>query len=227
MPRLARFFIRWGAPRHRREDLLGDLEELHAERARRIGGFRARWITAADAFTVASAFLVHRLQERAEMDRWISWIDIKLALRQLRKRPLLEATAFVALTVGICLAIMGFTLFDAVVFSQLPYEQGDRFLRVDVYSDETGRDARLDLERYWMLMEEADSLDYFGVKEHTRFPVTHPSGEVESVVGAKLEPGVFGFLPVHPVLGRTLVEADGAQGAPRVALIRESLWRSR
>ncbi|MEO1088886.1 MAG: permease prefix domain 2-containing transporter, partial [Acidobacteriota bacterium] len=91
--------MRLGAPPDRQEDLLGDLEELHAERVGRFGEIRARWITAADALTVASAFFVHRLQERAEMDRWISWIDIKLAIRQVRKRPLLEATAFIALTV--------------------------------------------------------------------------------------------------------------------------------
>lgn len=227
LPSLARLLIRLGAPSHRREDLLGDLEELHAARLGNSSRLRAEWVTTMDALAVASAFLLYHLKERADMANWLSWLDIKLALRQVRKRPFLEATAVLALAVGIGIAVMGFTLLDAVAFSHLPYDNGDRFLRIDAYSEEDRRDAALDLERYHMLIRQADTLDYLGVKVHTRFPITHPTGEVESVIGAKLEPGIFGFLPSRPLVGRTLIDADGAQGARRVALIGESLWRSR
>ena len=62
------------------------------------------------------------------MPSWISLTDIKLALRAVRKQPLLSFTSALALATGIGLATTGFTVLDAVLFSRLPFAGGDRFV---------------------------------------------------------------------------------------------------
>jgi hypothetical protein len=46
--------------------------------------------------------------------------DLRLAIRLLRKQPIVTLTTVFALAVGIGMATTSFTLLDAVLFSRLP-----------------------------------------------------------------------------------------------------------
>ena len=89
------------------------------------------------------------------MNRLISIGEVRLAFRLIVKQPILSATIILALATGICFATMGFTFWDELVNSALPYQAGERFARLYVLNRDGGR-VDLDLERYHAFRDRAD-----------------------------------------------------------------------
>ena len=160
------------------------------------------------------------------MNRFISWGEVRLGLRLIAKQPVLSGTIILALATGICLATMGFTFRDAVLNSPLPYRAGERFVRLIVLNRDGGR-LDLDLERYSAFRDRAQSFEYLGAVGFRPFTLQHGPEDVESVGGALLTPSAMAWLDAAPVVGRTLIPADGEPGAERVVVIRDSLWKRR
>ena len=160
------------------------------------------------------------------MNRFISMGEVRLGLRLIVKQPILSLTIILALATGICFATMGFTFRDELVNSQLPYQAGDRFARFLVFNRDGGR-LDLDLERYHALRDRATSFEHVGAVGGRPFTCRDPDGRVEPIRGALITPRSMAWLDAAPVLGRTLIPADGEPGAERVVVLRESLWRRR
>jgi putative ABC transport system permease protein len=160
------------------------------------------------------------------MNRIISWGEVRLGLRLIVKQPVLSGTIILALATGICFATMGFTFRDELLNSTLPYTAGPRIVRVHVFNRDGGR-LELDLERYRALRDHAASFEHVGAVMGRQFNVTYGPGEVESLDGALMTPRSTRWIDAVPIAGRTLIPADGGQGAERVALIRQSLWARR
>src|SRR5215210_2486392 len=74
----------------------------------------------------------------------ISAAELRLAVRLLRRQPVVTVTTVLALAVGIGMATTGFTLLDSVLFSRLPYPNGDRFVVVEVYTEPGAERGSLD-----------------------------------------------------------------------------------
>ena len=155
-----------------------------------------------------------------------SWGEVRLGLRLIAKQPILSATIILALATGICVVTIGFTFRDELVNSTLPYQNGERFARVFGLDRDGGRVA-LDLDRYHAVRDRAASFEHVGVGLARPFTVTHESGELESIRGALVTPRTMAFVEAVPLVGRTLIPADGESGAEAVVLIRESLWHRR
>jgi predicted permease len=157
--------------------------------------------------------------------RWVSVAELRLAFRLLRKQPIVTLTTVLALTVGIGMATTGFTLLDAVLFSKLPFPNGDRFVLLNVYSEPGSQRTGLDAERFRVLAQHASLFEHLGAFRGSEVNLLLRSGEVVPVTGALVTPDSIRVFPYAPVLGRMLRAEDGVRGAPPVALLRESLWR--
>ncbi|NQW05208.1 MAG: hypothetical protein HQ485_14465 [Acidobacteria bacterium] len=130
-PRLARLLLRICTPRDLRDDTLGDLEEAYRRRAQ-TGPVRA-WLSALfDAVLIAAVMCWRRLLSFSSGVGGVQMhaIDLRLAARLMYRQPLLTLTAVVALTVGMAIATVGFAMTEAMLFSRLPFEGGDRFVFV-------------------------------------------------------------------------------------------------
>jgi len=160
------------------------------------------------------------------VNRLISWGEVRLGLRLIVKQPILSLTIILALATGICFATMGFTFREEIVNGRLPYRAGDRMARVFVLNRDGGR-LDLDLERYRALRDRAASFEHVGAVGGRPFTVTHGPADIESIDGAAITPRSMRWLDAAPIAGRTLIPADGEQGAERVVVIRESLWKRR
>ncbi|HSR52768.1 MAG TPA: ABC transporter permease [Acidobacteriota bacterium] len=212
----------------RRDDVQGDLNEMHARRRARMGRVPAWLATSLEALFIAAALSFYRWRpRRPSMIHWLTWPELKLGARLIAKQPFLSLVAVLALAVGIGLATSGFAFVEAMLWTQLPYENGGRFVRIQAYSEPHGARSALDLERYHLLAESADRLQHVGGVRGGEVNLIADSGEVESITGAWITPRTFRHLPAVPLLGRTLIASDGRPGAPPVAVIRESLWKRR
>ena len=139
---------------------------------------------------------------------------------------MLSFTIVLALATGIAMATMGFTVLESLLYGQLPYANGDRFVRIGVFDREGGRGA-LDLARYQLLLSSTTTLEHVGAVGPQPFSIEHASGELEPVRGATITARSMRLIPGSPIGGRMLIEADGLPGAEPVVLIRESLWKRR
>lgn len=224
-PAWARALLRRAVPEERRDDVLGDLEEVHLRRRRRLGAPAAWLATSIEALLVAGAFQAARWRrDEWTMTRWVTWSEVRLGLRWILKQPVMAATAVLAMAVGIGLATTGVAVLEATVFAELPIPGGERFVRLRAYAQPGGR-TEIDLERYHLFAEQADAFEHVGAIGAERVNLIRRSGDVEPVRAALVTPRSFAAVPGVPVLGRTLLPADAQPGAAPVALVRESLWR--
>lgn len=156
----------------------------------------------------------------------ISTGEVRLALRLIVKQPILSVTIILALATGICLATMGFTIREELVYRTLPYAAGDRFTQLFAV-DRHGDRQPLGLERYRVLRDHAVSFEHVGAGQTQPFAVTHGPDDVETIRGMMLTPRSMQWLEAAPLHGRIFIPADGDSGAEAVVLIRESLWHRR
>lgn len=210
-----------------RDEVIGDVEELHRRRAQSMGPGRAAWATSVDGV----AMLLRTVGQRVfhvltTRDGRLSSVELRLAFRLVRKQPILTLTAVAALGIGIGIAAGGASVFQQVMFSELPFPDGDRWVVIESYRTDDARRTRLDLERLRLFRAEGP-FDYIAGSAAREFNVVHDDGQIERVAGAEVTPGTFAHLPYAPLLGRLLTREDGRAGSPAVALIRNSLWQRR
>ena len=226
-PRMARALLRLFVPADRREDVGGDLNEVHARRRARGGAIRAWVATSADAATVAAGFALERWREGGLRTAWLTWPEIRLAFRMARKQPLLNFAALLALATGIGLSAAAFGLVEMTWLAQVPFPDGDRFVRVYFTDAETGRLAQVYPSRFEAIAGGSGPFAYVGAMTDASANILEEDGAVEAVPGAMVSADVFRVLPYRPLLGRLLLPSDGAPDAPPVALLGEGLWRRR
>ena len=133
----------------RHDDVLGDGEEMDARRRARYGysargRLRARLESGIEGWLLVLAFTFERLRRLDWSPPGVSTPDLRLALRLIRKQPVLSMTAVLALATGIGAATFGFTIADTAVNGELPLDDGERYVRVEARSVPGDRSLPLD-----------------------------------------------------------------------------------
>jgi putative ABC transport system permease protein len=157
--------------------------------------------------------------------RWMSAPELRLAGRVLRAQPIVTLTTVLALAVGIGMATTGFALVDAVLFSKLPFPNGDRFVLLEAYAEPEGSRTSLDAGRFRFLAGRASTLEHLGAFRGAEVNLLLDSDQLVPIRGAFVTPDSIRVFPYAPILGRMLHAEDAVRGAPPVVLLRESLWR--
>lgn len=225
-PRWARALLARATPEHRRDEVLGDLEEVHGRRRSARGAGWAYLATGIEALWLSTVFAGQRARRRLEEGLFTA-SEVRLAVRLAAKSPLLSLTVFVALTTGVTLAATGFTVTAAFLGQELPFEAGPRVTEIGVRDARTGDRVSLppELVREWSAADVG--LDRVGVVSTADVNLTHGSGEVERVSSARLTPGGFDYVPFEPIVGRFLVDADADGSEGLVVALGQSLWTRR
>lgn len=236
-PRWARAFLRFVAPPHREDDVLGDLEESHRARVARRGAFTAWLLTSGETLDVGLRLLFDRARRTGPGPRrpreaskedllsgfGISWLDFKLGLRMLLRFPGLTFVAGLAIAFAIGLGAATFEFVRDTIFPRLPFEGGDRVvLLVNRADGDFDRRGLHDLELW---RTELSSVDEMGAWRVFRRTVLTSRGGAEAVLGAEVTASAMEIARTPPVLGRPFSEADEEPGAPDVALIGYDIWR--
>jgi len=153
--------------------------------------------------------------------------DLRYGLRMLARNRGFAAVAILTLALGIGANTAIFSVVDTVLLRPLPFKDPSSLVwATERFAAVRGASTVI-------------SPDFIGWKDRNQ--VFQQIGAFGGGVGANLtaagEParvsvlhvtaGLFAMLGVQPIAGRTFLPAEGKQGQDHVALLNESLWRSR
>ena len=223
----------WGALGGRRTD--DDVQrELAAHLALAEDELRAQGHAPGDAARLARAAAGGRVQalEALREQRglpWLgsSWLDVRLGIRLLVRSWGLTLVGGLATTVAIVIAAGVFAAFDAVMWSPLPLDEGDRVVAIQVWDREAGRRRDTtwqDVERWRASLH---SIADVGAFQTIRRNVITPDGSVELATVAEMSAAGFRVARVSPLIGRPLADADAAPAAAPVIVIGYDVWQRR
>jgi putative ABC transport system permease protein len=221
-PRLARLILRWCVPAERREDVIGDLDEVHARRRARSGPVRADVATLAEAVIVGVTFLVMRGGARPNVMR--PWGQV---VRGLLRRPGSTLAAVVILGAGIAATTGVFSIVDAAVLRPLPYPDPEALVQVlEANSAKSQAAGLLAPARLgdWSRLNRTFAVISGSYAEN----VTETSGDVPQRLSARrTSPRFFHVYGVRAEVGRAFTPDEELNGGPPAAVISDALWARR
>jgi len=148
--------------------------------------------------------------------------DLRLGLRRVLKTPAASVTVMAALSVGIGLCALMFSIINGAIFSTLPFENGERIVRI----------SRSDLSPvspgtylYWE--ERQTSFEGLGLATERSVNLAVEGRATEPASSAAITVPTMELLSVEPILGRAFTTSDAAPGAPSVAIVSNDIWHSR
>ena len=154
--------------------------------------------------------------------------DIRYAIRSLTKHPTFAAVAILTIALGIGSVTAIFSVVDAVLLQDLPYEAPNELIRVWSTNNERG------VERGFMSPPDiADfearnrSLEDLAAFSEEELALIDLDGAAVKVMGTWAGGNLFSVLGASAALGRTLTVSDGEPGASKVMVLGHEFWRNR
>lgn len=162
-------------------------------------------------------------------------LDLRFAIRSLRRRRTFAAVAIVTIALAIGAATSIYSIVDGVLFRSLPYHDARRL--VAVWQTDSSRKKQAVLAANWdrMPLDYTDfitwrakqtSFDAVGVWSGFGAMIPGAHGP-EQVNGARFSPGLLELLGVRPILGRTFLPGEDVVGGPHVTMLSYETWMSR
>jgi predicted permease len=161
------------------------------------------------------------------MRDWIVWLDLRDAIRTLRRQPAFAAAAIGMLALGIGATIAMFTVVKRVLVDPLPYPGADRLVRI-VHTIGGIRQSYFGDPIVLTYAANAQAFESFGAWVPTAAGVTITGqGEPEEVRALTASRGFYATLGVHPDVGRWFTSEEDVPGAPATAMLGAAYWRQR
>jgi predicted permease len=152
-------------------------------------------------------------------------LDVKLALRLMRKSWGLTVVGGVAMAITIGLGTTIFTIWNSATTSALPLPDGDRIVAIqtfDAATQQIHRDSSVqDLARW---REGLRSVTDVSAMRRVQRTLATPDGAAASVSVAEMTASAFRLARVQPLLGRPLLDEDERAGA-NLVVIGARVWR--
>lgn len=147
------------------------------------------------------------------------------AFRIMGKTPLATALSVVVLAVSIALVSVMFNMIESVVLSDLPYERGDKLMRITRENPENEfADSGFPFNSFHLLEEQQKVFDgIIGIFNDTVNLQTGMRHGQE--LGAYVSHDFCDTLGVHPIMGRTFTADDARAESPPVVLISHAAWQ--
>ena len=151
--------------------------------------------------------------------------DLRYGARMLVKKPFFTVTAIVTLALGIGANTAIFSVIDAVLLRSLPYHKANQLVVLLTVSPSGDNDgiSELEVQDYRARMQSIEDLTNFQSQSVNVTGGDRP----ERVRGAFVAANFFKFFNLTPTIGRTFVEGEDKQGAPKIAVVNEKMWRER
>ena len=153
--------------------------------------------------------------------------DLRLAARLAARHAGFTAAAVVALALAIGANTTVFTLANAFLFKNLPFDTADRIVYISSRNPRTPGPRTVSYPDYLDVRTQVPSLTGSGALTTCTVDVSDAVALPEPYRCAAITAGAFAILGQRPVLGREFTTDDELPGRPRVALLGNAIWRSR
>lgn len=158
-------------------------------------------------------------------------LDLRYALRALRRDAVFAGFALLVTALGIGASITVFSVVHTLLLRPLPFEAPDRLVWI-ANGDGAGLSEQttqvghmLDLsERTRTLSAVAGYFAFYGVGDNL---LTGSGGEPERLSGVPVSQNFFEVLGVTPALGRSFTPEEAVWNGPKVVMLDHGLWRRR
>ena len=227
-PRLARWLLERGLPADVREDIPGDLEEMFARDCETHGRTRARRRYWGNTLSFSWHFAFERWPDWRQggvMQLAVSWLDVKLGFRMLRKYPGLTVAGGLALAIAIGIGAGWYDLSRDLFRPTLPLPNADRLVEIEMRDSLAGQDERRVVHDFLTWRREARLIDDWGAYRTLQRNLILGDASPEPVTVAETTASAFRVAPVPPLLGRPLLESDERSGAPPVVVLGYTVWQ--
>ncbi|MEM7414223.1 MAG: ABC transporter permease [Gemmatimonadota bacterium] len=223
LPRPIRALLSIGLPGDWRDDIVRDLEEAWTRRVSSTGRIRATmWLTL-EALAFTLRFGPTRIRELLEAGLRSS-TDLRLALRASARAPFVTMLTLLSLTTGIFAALTGWTWIVGSMFSDLPFEGGDRIVLVEDYNLTGRHSISVSPEEFRRRRTELGSFEYLSafVQQNVVIGEEADTREVRQALLASWD--FLHMTGVAPLLGRLPAQDDVRPGAPPVIVLPHAAW---
>ena len=228
-PRVARAVVERVLPADVRESIAGDLDEFFQRDCRTHGPGRARlrYWRHATALTIRFAIERGRDWRTQLMHTRMSWMDLKLGLRMLVKYPGLTIAGGLAIAIAIGLGAGWYDVSRDFFRPTIPLPEGDRIVEIEMRNPRIVGDERRLLHDFMIWRQELKSVEELGAYRTLERLLSVGRANPEPVTVAEISASAFQLVRVPPILGRPLIEADEAPGAPGVVVLGYHVWQQR
>jgi putative ABC transport system permease protein len=230
-----RWLISRLAPRLWRDSLLGDLEEeRHRRLERRLSAGVIWWTGAALAGALALRSESLRSIRPPSLKAGARGVlgDVRWSLRSFRAAPGFTAVALLVLTLGLGLTTAIYSVVDAVLLRDLPFEDPDRLVAVGEVS--TSRPPTVPASvgsiaapNYLDFVRHQTVFESIGAAAIASGFVVREGAEPENLMAIRSTASLFQVLRLSPAMGALFTVDDEVDGRDRVALIGDHVWRGR
>jgi len=154
--------------------------------------------------------------------------DLRYALRSLRTHPTFASVAILTIALGIGSVTAIFSVVDAVLLQDLPFQAPDELVRIWSTNAERGVERGFlsppDIEDFQGRNRTMAGLAAYAEAE---LALIDRDGVAVKVTGTWAGENLFQVLGSPALRGRTLTLGDGAPGAPKVMVLGYEFWQSR
>lgn len=155
-------------------------------------------------------------------------LDIKLALRMLRKNPGLTLVAVVGMAIAVTIGAVMFSAVSAIIDSKLPFAEGERVVAIRNVDTRGLNDARATHLHDLVTWRGAlTTVSEIGAYRQVNRNLITGDGHAESFRIAEMSASGFRIARTPPVMGRYLNDDDERPGSASVAVIGEEVWKNR
>ena len=154
--------------------------------------------------------------------------DLKVGLRVLRKSPGPSLFAVIALTLGIGLTVMMFSIIYGALLRGLPFAEPDQLVHLERAQPSRGIESmEVPIHDFtdWRAQQRQSFVDLGAW--YTGTVNVADRGTPERYDGAFITPSAFPLLGVRPVHGRLFREEEASSAEPMVVLIGYRMWQDR
>jgi len=154
--------------------------------------------------------------------------DLRHSIRLLMKTPGFTGVAIGALAIGIGANTAIFSVVNTVLLQPLPYPEPDRIMRVQRVYKSGGVSSSTSIPKYFAWKKNNQTFDSMALYDFSGPGLNLGEGDrPEQVKGIHVSAEYFRVFGVAPARGRTFLEQEDQPGGPKVAVLSDSLWRSR
>jgi len=154
--------------------------------------------------------------------------DLRVSLRQFRRRPGFTALAVLTLGLGIGASTILFSVVNGVLLRPLPYPESERLVFIGGCHSQNPMNIRgCTAPEYHALRTSTRTMENLTASRSSTMIISSEHQQPTLVTAASVSEDFFAVFRTFPVLGRAFTDDDFQSEVPRVVILSHRIWQER